>query len=119
MHLVLAGFPRISFLHSQAGDNDTQLWLTPAVLGVCTPWLLFKAFQEARLLIVALDPNEDRNVDTTESVIFLYKNLGCLLNVMAVGCMVFQVLKRIKLFCVSLSSWFFRLRVKMDDNVCC
>ncbi len=79
---------------------------------------MFKAYQEAKLKIVALDPNEDRNVDTTEFVIFLYKNLGCGLNVMAAVCMVFQVLKRIKLLCVSLSSRCFCLRVKMDNNVC-
>ena len=68
--LLLAGFPRIPFLHSQASDNDTQLWLTPAVVCVCIPWLLFKAFLEARLKIVALYFNEDQNVDTTEFVIF-------------------------------------------------
>jgi hypothetical protein len=44
----LAGFPRIPF-DPQTSNNDVQLWLTPAVLGVSAPWLFFKAYQEQRI----------------------------------------------------------------------
>ena len=89
---VLAGFPRIS-LDLQTSNNDIQLWLTPAVLGVSAPWLFFKAFQEQRISWVDFDPNEDRETTTQEFVIFIYKNLGFILN-FGSGCsMVWQVQK--------------------------
>jgi hypothetical protein len=89
---VLAGFPRIP-IGQQTSNNDIQLWLTPAVLGVSAPWLFFKAFQEQRISWVDFDPNEDRETTTQEFVIFIYKNLGFILNFGCCCSMVWQVQK--------------------------
>jgi hypothetical protein len=99
----LAGFPRIPF-DPQTSNNDVQLWLTPAVLGVSAPWLFFKAYQEQRISWLDFDPNEDRTSTTQEKVIFMYKNLGFFLNFGCGVSMVWQVQRCIQLFCVSLCS---------------
>ena len=118
---VLAGFPRIP-LDPQTSNNDIQLWLTPAVLGVSAPWLFFKAFQEQRISLVDFDPNEDRETTAQEFVIFIYKNLGLMLN-FGCGCsMVWQVQKLIQINTNVLRFPLltcFCFRVKMDDTHIC
>ena len=80
-------------------DSDTSTWartLAPSdtpetyqsisewlhcvlfVLGI--PFLLLRAWDERRLDILDLDPNEDHDYDFVEYMFFLYKNLAMLLN---------------------------------------
>jgi hypothetical protein len=103
---VALGFGGFVGIDSWSIDDlsQVQLWFTPAVLGVSIPFLLFKASQEARFQAVDLDPNEDRRINFNEFLIFIYKNLGVILNCGTCCCMISQVCNLIVLFCVPVTS---------------
>ena len=86
-----ADFPGTWKVPGSIANHVTFLsWFCPVVFCVSIPFLAFKAYQEARLTAVDLDPNEDSNLSFQEILIFGYKNLGSLLNCAASGAMIVQ-----------------------------
>ena len=72
-----------------AGDsNEIQKTMGPIVFALSIPALLYWGYQDKRLRKTDLDPNEDLNISVKELVLFLFKNMGAMVNIAITICLV-------------------------------
>ena len=96
---------------NQSADIALRVLLDLALFCVFTPWLLLKAWQDNRFFSAYLDVNQDLNITWEELMMYLYKNIGSILNFFIVLLLTCTALAR---FAQPLG-WF-SLPVVLDDE---
>jgi len=96
---------------NDAGAIALRVLLDFFIFCVCTPWLAFKAWQDNRFLSAYLDVNQDLNITWEEVMMYLYKNVGSILDALIVLLLTCTALARL----AQPQGWF-SLPVVLDED---